>query len=315
MMRTGSVNPRVSVVRLAVWWGAAMMATGGFLAALEKTAPLILERERLLSHGELNSLALEKLREATEKKWVLTREERKRLTDEAVSYLERAHQLRPNSVHYLFSWASNLYDAANLSDPPDLSQIAKAVALAERAWEMTDRTWKNPGFFLARYYGENGEAAKAKSILERLIEVHPELAEAYDRSVEIAVAEGSFQEAIETLDRKAEAENGRRSPKDADFLGRLLFRTGDYRRAREEFKGLTTGAGERIHWLLAGLASVGLHEDVAAIRDFRTYNETLSPGENWPKAESLGIGVYPENLFPMAAYACLESRLQGPPQQ
>ena len=299
--------------RLLAWWGVAVAVTAAFLMALSQIAPRVLDRDLQMSPKQLDLLATEKIRQANELKWVIPREQRKELMAKAVEYLAKANEIRPGSKHYQWYLCVTLFDYARLETPVHQGKIAEAIAIAERLWEESNGSFERAGHFLVDRYLESSQIEKARVTLNRLLEVDPSDAKAYDKLCTVEIEEGNLQEAVRVLNRKAAADNVHPSLANLRRLVDLHLALGSFGEAQAVLeKIILGGGGETLDWLHLGISAVAGSDWKDAISAFRVLNRALSRGDNWPSAASAGLDRYPSELFPPMAYAILESSLEVP---
>lgn len=313
MIAKRNIGARYRGIRLFVWWSVGLSLTTLFFAILSWVSPWVLDRDLQLSPEQLDALATERVSQAQELKWVISHERRTELMSEAVEYLVKANELRPESEHYQWFLCITLYDCAGLETPPDRQKMSHAVSIAEQIWEDSNRSKSRTGHFLVDHSVRMGQVEEARLTLARLLEIDPNDGEAYDKLFEIEIGEGRLREALEVMNRKTKTENINPSLGDLRRLVDLNLRLGFFSEARNSLeKIILGGGGETIDWLHMGIASLASRHWKDAIPAFRVITRAFSEGESWPSAPTAGLDRYPSEFFPQTAYAVLESSLEAP---
>ncbi|MCG3198177.1 MAG: tetratricopeptide repeat protein [Candidatus Omnitrophica bacterium] len=290
-----SLPSPLPVARIVAYWVGAVAIAAGYFAFLAWFSPLVLERDRDTSAWHAFSLAEEAWRQYNSLGSDSPAGERLRLLKSAEEHSRRAYELRPDSRHYLWTWAWSLYSLANAQSPADRAKIEEARGLARKAWEMSGKTFYNPGSFLASEYIRDGSLEEANLLLEDLIALDPARAGAHDSLMEIALRKGNLQEAISILERKGVALN--LEAVEREFLGVLCLKVGDFPKAERALASLVQGgAATRDRWFLYGLALLGEGKTSEAIQVLRTVRAAQGEGASWPTPAEVGLEQFPKEV-------------------
>ncbi len=295
MDETCSLPSSPPLARVLWAWAGATLFFVAYFPFLAWFSPLVLERDRDTSAWHAFSLTEEAWRQYNSLEKGAAPTEQVRLLSDAEMYSRRAHELRPDSRHYLWTWAWSLYSLANASSPPDPEKIGQARNLARKAWELSGKSFYNPGSFLAHQCIQAGSHEEASSLLEDLIALDPTRPGAYDSLLEIALRKENLAGAISALERKAAGLD--LEAMDREFLGVLCLKIGDFAKAERSLSHLVLGgAATRDRWFLYGLALLGQGKALEAVPVFRTVRAALPAGAPWPTPSEIGLTEFPREV-------------------
>jgi len=302
-------SPKPKTSRLLSAWVAAVVATGVILAGFGITAPRILERDKINSAAYYNDLASDSYKRAGE--LPEDQSDRKRnLLKQAAEYLEIAHNLQPDVDHYYWFLALARYSEALLSDPIPTSTVLESISVMKGFYDSGTLFRKQAASILANHFlkPEFRDDENAVKWLDRMIQLDPKDQSAYVAFVHLFWKRDEHKRAIEVLRRKERVLP--LTPEDRNWLAQLYLRLDDYPRALDVLKQIFRGgSSDADHRLMYGIALAGVGRAHEAILPFGQYLSTLSPGEDWPDPEKVGVARYPSELYPACAYALLEGYL------
>lgn len=287
--------------------------TGMSLSALDRIAPVILERDREGSVWHLHDLAERKIQEAGEIKWLATREERQRLLTEAAELLDRVRKLRPDVPYYEYYWRVTDYQAAMMSDHPDPERSREAIGRLIELWEEGGReSMKLAGILSYHYRRLEPDPRKAEEILNRILELDPANRQALDELIALHLEEGDIDSALPLLESKCEGDFDTAS--DREVLAEIHFRRGDWERVSDLLAvNLAGGAVTPESRLLFGVVEAVSDNQRQARDILRSYVGGTTAGSTLPSAPLDDVDGYPSSAFPALPYLVLEAGL--PPEE
>lgn len=293
-------------------WVLSSLACGGFLAAVYLFAPVVLRHDRDTSVWYQSSLAEESIRQFHSLPRDADIETKKKLLEDAVSHIQIAHQLRPDSYYYTWLHGLSLYELAMLGTPPDKTLQDEALGMVQQLWEQPYGKTKNTARFLANHYLSIGQLDQASHYYGFILEqdLHDSLA--YDGLVQVALKSGQTGTAAETLEKKGQFTHT--SPEDRELLAALSIQSGNYGKAASSLLMLLESGGEtKERWFLYGLALLGRGDTDSARRAFGVYKYAAGETVPLPEATSLGLSEYPQDLLPSLekSYRSARPALEG----
>ena len=306
--------------KLRTWFNRAtfgllvVLGVGLYLWLLANLSPMLLERDREGSVWYLHHLANQKIEESHELKWTGTAEDRKKLLVEAAELLDRVRELRPDSDYYEYLWAVTDYQAKTFEREEEPEALGEAVSRLETMWEEGDEESRQLANLLSYHYLYiQPDAEKARMFLTRLIDMKPENGLAYERLVDLELAEGNRGKALELLEEMLNRDLISSSYREK--LARLYFEQDRWTEAESELSAnLAGGAMTSETWLLYGLIKAIEGENRASLEALRSYlggADANHPFPTRPTEDRLG---YPSRTLPPFPYLALEASISEAPE-